>query len=73
MYSPKIEDRIVTKLYLLKRSLGLIGIRKFMTTIVREALCEYIPKVENEILKAGGRVITEDDLEQVTEWRIKCS
>jgi len=72
MYTPRIDDELVTKLYLLKKSLGLIGIKKFMTTIVKEAINDYIPKIENEIKQAGGKIITEDDLEQVTEWRLKC-
>ena len=38
MYSPKIEEKFVRKLYLLKMSYIGLGIRKPMTEMVKEAV-----------------------------------
>lgn len=60
MYSPKIDERQVRKLYLLKISFTSIGISKPMTKMVKEALEKYIPEKVNEILKADGTIIMPD-------------
>ena len=63
MYSPKIEEKSVRKLYLLKMSYIDLGIRKPMTEMVKEALDRYIPKAEKEILSSGGSILKPDELE----------
>ena len=63
MYSPKIEEKFVRKLYLLKMSYGGIGIRKPMTEMVKEALNRYIPKAEEEILSSGGAILKPEELD----------
>ena len=63
MYSPKIEEKFVRKLYLLKMSYSGLGIRKPMTEMVKEALDRYIPKAEKEILSSGGSILKPDELE----------
>ena len=63
MYSPKIEEKSVRKLYLLKMSYNHLGIRKPMTKMVKEALDRYIPKAEKEILSSGGSILKPDELE----------
>ena len=60
MYSPKIEEKFVRKLYLLKISYIGLGIRKPMTEMVKEALDEYIPKAEEEIFSSGGAILKSD-------------
>ena len=60
MYSPKIDERQVRKLYFLKISFTSIGISKPMTELVKEALEKYIPEKVNEILKADGTIIMPD-------------
>lgn len=60
MYSPKIDERQVRKLYFLKISFTSIGISKPMTEMVKEALEKYIPEKVNEILKADGTIIMPD-------------
>ncbi len=62
MYSPKIHPWLVRKLYLLKVSYATIGVNKPMTQIVAEALDKYIPEKVDEILKAGGSVLSPDVL-----------
>jgi hypothetical protein len=64
VYSPKIEEGQVRKLYLLKMSYVSLEISKPITEMVREALSEYIPKVVKEILKSGGTLIKPDELTQ---------
>jgi histidinol phosphatase-like enzyme len=49
MYSPKIEENLVMRLYALKVAYAKIGIRKPMTKIVADALNKYIPKAEREV------------------------
>jgi hypothetical protein len=56
MYSPKIETKLVSKLFFLKVGYASLGIKKPMTDIVREALIAYISKAESEILSAGGTI-----------------
>jgi histidinol phosphatase-like enzyme len=63
MYSPKIEENSVRKLYLLKMSYIGLGIRKPMTEMVKEALDEYIPKAEQKILSSGGAILNHDELD----------
>jgi len=48
MYSPKIEESLVRKLYALKVGYAGIGIKKPMTEIVKEALTGHIPKAEKD-------------------------
>ena len=62
MYSPKIEPELVRMLYRLKVSYLSLGIRKPLTTMVKEALAEYIPKATEEILKSGGTLVMPDEL-----------
>lgn len=62
MYSPKINEVLVRKLYLLKASYTSIGITKPMTEIVKEALDKYIPEKADEILKAGGTLLRPDEI-----------
>jgi hypothetical protein len=62
MYSPKIDERQVRKLYFLKISFTSIGISKPMTEMVKEALEKYIPEKVNEILKADGTIIMPDKI-----------
>lgn len=62
MYSPKIEENLVRKLYLLKMSYASLGRNKPMTKIVEEALEEYIPKATKEILSSGGSILKPDEL-----------
>jgi len=62
MYSPKIEENLVRKLYLLKMSYTSLGINKPMTDMVSQALNEYIPKVVKEILSSGGSILKPDEL-----------
>ena len=64
MYSPKINSTLVRKLYLLKMSYASMGIRKFMTEIVEEAVDKRIPEIIDEILKAGGTVFRPDELKK---------
>lgn len=63
MYSPKIEEKSVRKLYLLKMSYIGLGIRKPMTEMVKEALDEYIPKAEKEIVSSGGTILKADEMD----------
>lgn len=49
MYSPKIEESLVKRLYALKVKYEERGIKKPMTEIVKIALNEYISKAEQEI------------------------
>lgn len=53
---------MIRKLYLLKMSFVSLGVNKYMTQMVEEALNEYIPKAVKEILKAGGTLIMPDEL-----------
>ena len=62
MYSPKIDERQVRKLYLLKMSYISLDIKRPMTEMVKEALDEYIPKTFKEILKSGGTLVMADEL-----------
>ena len=62
MYSPKIENTQVRRLYLLKMSYASLGINKPMTEIVKEALDKYIPEKADEILKAGGMLLKPDEI-----------
>jgi len=41
-----------------------MGIRKFMTEIVEEAVDKRIPEIIDEILKAGGTVFRPDELKK---------
>ena len=65
MYSPKIDPKLVRKLYLLKMSYGSLGINKPMTEIVKDALDEHIPKTSKEILESGGSLLMPDELNKV--------
>ena len=62
MYSPKIDERQVRKLYLLKMSYISLDIKRPMTEMVKEALDEYIPRTVKEILKSGGILVLADEL-----------
>ena len=62
MYSPKIGERQVRKLYLLKMSYISLDIKRPMTEMVKEALDEYVPKTFKEILKSGGTLVMADEL-----------
>ena len=62
MYSPKIDSKLVRKLYLLKMSYASLGITKPMTKIVKDALDEHIPKAVTEITKSGGSLLMTDEL-----------
>ena len=62
MYSPKIDEKLVRKLYLLKMSYATLGVSKPMTEILREALDKYIPEKADEILKAGGTLLSPDEI-----------
>jgi len=62
MYSPKIDEKLVRKLYLLKMSYATLGLSKPMTEIVKEALDKYIPEKADEILKAGGTLLSPDEI-----------
>ena len=53
MYSPKIEESMVKRLYALKVKYEEKGIKKPMTEIVKNALTEYISKAEQEIGSVG--------------------
>ncbi|MFH2069115.1 MAG: hypothetical protein ABII89_06625 [Candidatus Omnitrophota bacterium] len=44
MYSPKIEPEQMGKLYLLRESLAQEGVKKPITTLVKEAIEEYLEK-----------------------------
>ncbi|MFA5386059.1 MAG: hypothetical protein WC297_00020 [Candidatus Paceibacterota bacterium] len=48
MYSPKIEPEQVGKLYLLRESLAQEGVKKPITTLVKEAIEEYLDKRREE-------------------------
>jgi len=63
MYSPKIEENLVRKLYLLKMSYISIGINKPMTDMVSQALNEYIPKAVKDVLSSGGSILKPEELE----------
>ncbi len=63
MYSPKIEEEQVRKLYLLKKSYAGLGINKPMTNMVREALDEYIPKAEKQLTSSGRTILKSDEPE----------
>ena len=56
MYSPKIDPKLVSKMFFLKAGYASLGIKKPMTDIVKEALIAHIPKVEVKILSAGGTI-----------------
>ena len=62
MYSPKIDEKLVRKLYLLKMSYVSLEVKKPMTEMVKEALDEYIPKAVKEILKSRGTLVMADEL-----------
>ena len=62
MYSPRIDEKHVRKLYLLKMSYVSLEVRKPMTEMVKEALDDYIPKTVKEILKSGGTLVMADEL-----------
>lgn len=64
MYSPKINSTLVRKLYLLKMSYATIGVKKYMTEIVEEAVNRRIPEIIDEILKAGGTILMPDELKK---------
>ncbi|MEO0126308.1 MAG: hypothetical protein ABIL44_00990 [candidate division WOR-3 bacterium] len=64
MYSPKINSTLVRKLYLLKMSYATIGVKKYMTEIVEEAINKHIPEIVDEILKAGGTILMPDELKK---------
>lgn len=57
MYSPKIEEEQIRKLYLLKKSYAGIGINKPMTEMVGEALDDYLPKAAKQITSSGGTIL----------------
>ena len=63
MYSPKIEEKLIRKLYLLRMSYAGIGIKKPMTEMVRHALDEYIPKAVKEIVSSGGTISESNEME----------
>lgn len=48
MYNPKIESEQVGKLYLLRESLAQEGVKKPITTLVKEAIEEYLKKRRGE-------------------------
>jgi len=62
MYSPKIREDLVKKLFLLKMSYASLGVNKPMTEMVREALKEYIQRKVKEIVEAGGTLIIPQQL-----------
>ena len=62
MYSPKIREDLVKKLFLLKMSYASLGVNKPMTEMVREALKEYIQRKVKEIIEAGGTLIMPQQL-----------
>lgn len=62
MYSPKIQDKQVRQLFLLKMSLSSVDINKPMTVLVSEAIEHYIPKVIKKIVKSGGTIFRPDEL-----------
>jgi len=62
MYSPKIREDLVKKLFLLKMSYASLGVNKPMTEMVREALKEYIQRKVKEIVEAGGNLIMPQQL-----------
>ena len=63
MYSPKIDESRIRKLYLLKISYAGLGMRRPMTEMVREALDDYLPKAEKQIMSAGGVLLKPEELE----------
>ncbi|MBN1156548.1 hypothetical protein JXA85_02965 [Candidatus Woesearchaeota archaeon] len=62
MYSPRIDEKQVRKLYLLKMSYVSLEVKKPITEMVKEALDEYIPKTVKEILKSKGTLVMADEL-----------
>ena len=62
MYSPRIDEKHVRKLYLLKMSYISLNVKKPMTEMVKEALNEYIPNAVKAILKSGGTLVMADEL-----------
>ncbi len=63
MYSPKIEEKLVRKLYLLKISYAAVRIKKPMTKMVKEALCDYLPKAAKQITSSGGVILKPEELD----------
>ena len=57
MYSPKIQPDQVNELYRLKVSLLTIGERVAMTDLVKEALNDYIPRKQKDVVKRGGGIL----------------
>ena len=63
MYSPRINPEQIKKLYLIKMSYTALRIKKPMTEMVREALDDYLPKAEKQIISSGGVILKPDGLE----------
>ena len=53
-YSPKISPILVSRLFRLRESLHSIGEKATMVSLTEEALNDYLPKREKEIVKNGG-------------------
>jgi hypothetical protein len=49
MYSPKIDETLVKRLYALKVGYTRIGLNMPMTRIVKDALTWYLPKAEKKV------------------------
>ena len=56
MYCPKIQDDQIRKLYFLKIGYSILGIKKPITKIVREAIDSHITIAIEEIKRNGGEV-----------------
>ncbi|MFA6130498.1 MAG: hypothetical protein WC731_05915 [Candidatus Omnitrophota bacterium] len=63
MYSPNIDPEQIKKLYLLKMSYAALRIKKPMTEMIKEALDDYLPKAEKQIISSGGVILKPDELE----------
>jgi len=49
MYSPRIEDGQIKRLYRLKEGFKALGVRITMVGLVKEALEAYLPNKEEEL------------------------
>lgn len=54
MYSPKIGPDLVSWLYRIRESLKTVGEKTTMVALTEQALLEYLPKKEKEILDKDG-------------------
>ena len=62
MYSPKIKEKLVRKLFFLKTSYASIGIKKHMTEMVNEAVENYIKEKLEELTKQREALIIPEEL-----------